>query len=320
MSIPKYDEMYREFLTVLSDCELHKIGEIRDTLASIFNVSDTERKELLPSGKQPLFNNRVNWTSSYLKQAGLIANASRGVYHITDTGKKVLAANTTKIDNKFLLTFDSFKDFLSRSIPDSSSSDTVIPPAQTSTPMPHQITVSSDSPQDILDDAYNKINVALIDDVLSEIMDQTPVFFEHLVVKLLTQMGYGGSLEGAGMVTRISGDEGIDGIIREDKLGFNLIYIQAKRWDRNSTVGRPELQKFVGALAGQGATKGLFITTAQFTKEAREYANKQHTTKIVLVDGITLAKLMIEYNVGVSVETTYSIKKIDSDFFDDNLN
>ena len=185
---------------------------------------------------------------------------------------------------------------------------------------PQQIVVSSESPQDILDDAYNQINAALIDDVLSEVMKQSPLFFEHLVIKLLTQMGYGGSLEDAGTVTRTSGDEGIDGMIREDKLGFDQIYIQAKRWDRNSTVGRPELQKFVGALAGQGASKGLFITTAQFTKEAKEYANKQHTTKNVLVDGTSLAKLMIEYNIGVSVETTYSIKKIDSDFFDDSLN
>ena len=320
MAIPKYDEMYREFLDILSDGESHKISEIRDALAMIFDVSDNERKELLPSGKQPLFNNRVNWTSSYLKQAGLIVNSSRGVYHITASGKQVLSLGIPKIDNSFLLGFDSFKDFLSRSTPTPSISDANIPAAQDHAPLSQQVIVSSESPQDILDDAYNKINAALIDDVLSEVMEQSPVFFEHLVVKLLTQMGYGGSLEGAGTVTRTSGDEGIDGIIREDKLGFNLIYIQAKRWDRNSAVGRPELQKFVGALAGQGATKGLFITTAQFTKEAIEYANKQHTTKIVLVDGVALAKLMIEYNVGVSVETTYSIKRIDSDFFDDNLN
>ena len=319
MSIPKYDEMYREFLNVLSDGQSHKISEIRDALAIVFGVSDNERKELLPSGKQPLFNNRVNWTASYLKQAGLIENSSRGVYHITVSGKDVLNANTTKIDNSFLLSFDSFKEFLSRSAPVPSTSDINIATAQDNNSLPQQMVVSSESPQDILDDAYNKINARLIDDVLSEVMKQSPAFFEHLVVKLLTQMGYGGSLEGAGTVTRISGDEGIDGIIREDKLGFNLIYIQAKRWDRNNTVGRPELQKFVGALAGQGATKGLFITTAQFTKEAKEYANKQHTTKIVLVDGVALAKLMIEYNVGVSVETTYSIKRIDSDFFDDNF-
>ena len=320
MAIPKYDEMYQEFLEALSDGELHKIGEIRDTLARVFNVSAEERKELLPSGKQPLFNNRVNWTSSYLKQAGLIKNSARGVYHITESGKRALAAHVSQIDNNFLMSFDSFKEFLSRSSPSTTDSDVVTSVTKINHSFAQQPGTSSESPQDILDEAYNKIKATLIEDVLSEIMKQSPTFFEHLVVYLLTRMGYGGSLKGAGTVTRSTGDEGIDGIIREDKLGFNLIYIQAKRWDRNSTVGRPDLQKFVGALAGQGATKGLFITTAQFTKEAVEYANKQHTTKIILIDGISLAELMIEYNVGVSVEATYSIKRIDSDFFDDSLN
>lgn len=320
MAIPKYDEMYREFLEVLSDNKPHKISEIRDTLANIFHLSDAERNELLPSGKQPLFNNRANWTASYLKQAGLIKNSSRGVYYISDAGAEVLRSNIQKIDNSFLLKFDAFRDFLSRSIPAASASATNLSVVLSDDLVARQPEVSSESPQDILDSAYNKINTALIDDILSEIMKQSPAFFERLVVYLLTQMGYGGSLKGAGTVTRTTGDEGIDGIIREDKLGFNLIYIQAKRWERTSTVGRPDLQKFVGALAGQGAAKGLFITTAQFTKEAVDYAKKQHTTKIILIDGITLAKLMIEYNVGVSVEATYSIKRIDSDFFDNSLN
>lgn len=179
--------------------------------------------------------------------------------------------------------------------------------------------VSSKTPQDILDEAFQQINTTLADDLLSEIMKQPPAFFEHLVVKLLTQMGYGGSVDDAGTVIGQTGDEGIDGIIREDKLGFSLIYIQAKRWDCDKTVGRPEIQKFVGALAGQGASKGLFITTAKFTKEARQYAEKQHTTKVVLVDDTTLAKLMIEYDLGVSTEATYEIKRIDSDFFAEDL-
>lgn len=316
MAIPKYDKMYREFLDVLSDGKEHKIGEIRDKLATVFNVTEEERKIMLPSRKHPLFNDRVNWTSCYLKKAGLIENISRGMFRVTDRGSDVLTENISTIDNNYLRSFDSFKEFLS--IDGATSSQHKHVPK---TDLPTQTAViSSESPQDILEDAYDRINVALVDDVLSEIMKQTPVFFEHLVVKLLTQMGYGGSIEDAGLVTRTSGDEGIDGIIREDKLGFSTIYIQAKRWDRKSAVGRPELQKFVGALAGQGASKGLFITTAQFTKEAKEYANKQHTTKIVLVDGVTLAKLMIEYNIGVSVETTYAIKRIDSDFFSEELN
>ena len=174
------------------------------------------------------------------------------------------------------------------------------------------------TPQDAFDLAYQQINHALADDLLSEIMKQTPAFFENLVVRLLENMGYGGSVENAGLVVGQTGDEGIDGIIREDKLGFSLIYIQAKRWDRTTSIGRPEIQKFVGALAGQGANKGLFITTALFTKEAREYAKKQHTTKVVLVDGESLAKLMIEYNLGVSTQAVYQIKRLDSDFFNED--
>ena len=147
-------------------------------------------------------------------------------------------------------------------------------------------------------------------------MRKDPYFFESLVVKLLQKIGYG-TLKNSGKVTKKSNDEGIDGIINQDKLGFDCIYIQAKKWDKDSTVSRPEIQKFVGALAGQGATKGLFITTAKFSDGAREYSQKQHTTKIVLIDGMELAKLMIEYNLGVSVENIYEIKKIDSDFFEE---
>lgn len=317
MAIPKYDEMYSEFLQVLLDGKAHSIREIRDYLANLLEISDEERQQLLPSGKQTIFNNRVQWTASYLKQAGLIESVSRGFYCITETGKSAFSHQKGQIDNSFLLHFDSFKNFLSRRSDTNFDDINPLEPHHSATDLP---TVSSESPQDILDKAYDQINSALIDDLLTEVMKQSPTFFESLIVRLLTQMGYGGSLNDAGIVTQASGDEGIDGIIREDKLGFSRIYIQAKRWDRNSTVGRPEIQKFVGALAGQGASKGLFVTTAQFSREAKEYAEKQHTTKIILIDGTSLAKLMIEYNVGVSVEAVYSIKRIDSDFFDDNIN
>ena len=220
----------------------------------------------------------------------------------------ILDENPAQIDNLYLQRFESFRKFIS---PNNNEETTLPIPAAK---------VSSKTPQDILDEAFQQINTTLADDLLSEIMKQPPAFFEHLVVKLLTQMGYGGSVDNAGSVMGQIGDEGIDGVIvREDKLGFSLIYIQAKRWDCDKTVGRPEIQKFVGALAGQGASKGLFITTAKFTKEARQYAEKQHTTKVVLVDGTTLAKLMIEYDLGVSTEATYEIKRIDSDFFVDDI-
>ena len=306
MPIPKYDEMYRAFLDCLADGQLHRSKEVKDTVAGVFSVSKKERAEMLPSGKQPLFDNRIGWTRTYLKKAGLVQSPSRGIYVITPAGKQVLNENPHKIDNLYLQRFESFRKFISTDGEDSG------------TPAPVE-KVSGKTPQDILDEAFQQINTTLADDLLSEIMKQPPVFFEHLVVKLLTRMGYGGSIENAGTVIGQTGDEGIDGIIREDKLDFSLIYNQAKRWDCDNTVGRPEIQKFVGALAGQGASKGLFITTAKFTKEARQYAEKQHTTKVVLVDGTTLAKLMIEYDLGVSTEATYEIKRIDSDFFAEDL-
>ena len=306
MAIPKYDEMYRLFLDCLADGQQHRLKEIRDSIARTLGITEEERAEMLPSGSQSLFDNRVGWTKTYLKKAGLIESPARAVYQFTAAGREVLAENPTEIDNLYLQRFESFREFIS---PDAKHA--VI---QTNAP-----SISSQTPQDTLDEAFMKINATLVDGILAEVMKQTPTFFEHLVVRLLTKMGYGGSIEDAGSVIGQTGDEGIDGIIREDKLGFNLIYIQAKRWECDRTVGRPEIQKFVGALAGQGATKGLFITTAKFTKEARQYAEKQHTTKIVLVDGITLAKLMIEFNLGVSTETTYEIKRIDTDFFTEDF-
>lgn len=305
MSIPKYDEMYQEFLNCLSDGRQHQIKEVRDYLAEKFSLSPEERKELLLSGGQPIFNNRVGWTMTYLKKAGLIQNTSRGVYSITEEGRRTLKERKT-IDADYLRQFDSFREFLSgetqgRETRSSSSIE------------------AGKTPQDTLDEAFHKINATLCDDLLSEILKRSPAFFERLVVKLLMKMGYGGFVENAGIVLGQTGDEGIDGVVREDKLGFSLIYIQAKRWDRDATVGRPEVQKFVGALAGQGATKGLFITTAKFTKEARQYAEKQHTTKIILVDGRELTNLMVEYGVGVSEEAKYVIKRIDSDFFEDDI-
>lgn len=305
MAVPKYHEMYRPFLEFLKDGQSHKIKEVKEVVAVAMLITEEDRQELLQSGKQAIFDNRIGWTRTYLKKAGLIDSPSRGVFVITAEGSKLLAEKPPTLNDDLLMRYESFRLFKS---PNANGQS--IPMADS----------SEDTPQDVLDSAFKLIKASLADELLSEIMKQTPSFFEALVVKLLEKMGYGGSLKGAGNVVGQSGDEGIDGIIREDKLGFNLIYIQAKRWDLVKTVGRPEIQKFVGALAGQGATKGLFITTAQFTKEAIAYADKQHTTKVILVDGVMLSELMIEYNLGVSPEMIYEIKKLDTDFFtnDDN--
>lgn len=304
MAIPKYHEMYRPFLDSLKDGQLHKFKEVKEYVAAVMDVSEEELKELLPSGKQPMFYNRIGWTRTYLKKAGLINSPSRGVFIITAEGSKLLEENPSIINDDFLMRYEDFRLFKQPN--EKGGNNKPIPSIE-------------ETPQEVLDNAYKMINGNLIEELLAEIMKQSPSFFESLVVKLLEKMGYGGSIEGAGNVVGKSGDEGIDGIIREDKLGFSLIYIQAKRWELSKTIGRPEIQKFVGALAGQGATKGLFISTAQFTKEAYEYANKQHTTKVVLVDGKKLAKLMIEYNLGVSSESVYEIKRIDTDFFNEEI-
>lgn len=306
MAIPKYDEMYRALLECLADMQPHKSKDIKDAIASSLHVTPEERQILLSSGRQRLFDNRVAWASSYLSKAELIERPVRGTYQLTARGKQVLDSNPPVFDNTFLKQFESFRKFI----------HTETSPTESKQSSAENL--DGQTPQDAFDLAYQQINHALADDLLSEIMKQTPAFFEKMVVQLLENMGYGGSVENAGLVVGQTGDEGIDGIIREDKLGFSLIYIQAKRWDRTTSIGRPEIQKFVGALAGQGANKGLFITTAQFTKDAREYAKKQHTTKVVLVDGESLAKLMIEYNLGVSTEAVYQIKRLDTDFFSDD--
>ena len=302
MAIPKYYEMYKPFLFCLKEGSPIPTKDVREHIAIEMGVTSEEQKQLLPSGKQAIFNNRVGWARTYLDKAGLIRSESRGVYQITDEGRRVLSENPDGITDEYLNRYPSFKAFKN---PVSNTDDA--PNNQT----------PNDTPQDIIDKAFSQINTNLSDELLSEIMRQTPEFFEHLVVALLEKMGYGGTLQNAGIVTGQSGDEGIDGIIKEDKLGFNLIYIQAKRWDTEKSIGRPEIQKFVGALAGQGATKGLFITSAKFSKEAIAYADKQHTTKVILVDGSMLSRLMIEYNLGVSVDSSYEIKKIDTDFFFD---
>jgi len=302
MTIPKYHEMYEPFLNCLKDGLTHNVKEVKQYVADTMKISIDDRKVLLPSGKQVMYDNRIGWTRTYLKKAGLIESPTRGVFKITVEGKKLLEEKHEIINDNLLMKFESFREFKEPSIV------TDVQPVK-----PND---TDKTPQDLLDEAYEIINKSLSDDLLSEVMKQTPDFFEVMVVKLLEKMGYGGTVEDSGIVVGRSGDEGIDGIIREDKLGFNLIYIQAKRWNTDQTIGRPEIQKFYGALAGQGSTKGLFITTAKFSREAIDYAKKQH---IILVDGKMLTSLMIEYNLGVSAESVYEIKKIDSDFFaDDN--
>lgn len=303
MAVPKFFEFFESFLIAVNDDSIHTSKEVRESIALHMNITDADLKEMLPSGKQSTFNNRVLWARTYLDKAGLIETPQRGKYRITDDGKAALASGE-RIDLKYLEKSEKFKEF-------------------------HNITNGNDSseseedkdesPMEILDGAYQQVTSALASQIMDEVMNLTPSGFERLVVKLLLSMGYGNGIEDAGKVTQQSNDGGIDGIIKEDQLGFSNIYIQAKQWSPDMTVSKPEIQKFVGALQGQQAQKGLFITTAKFSSGAIQYAENLLGVKVVLVDGAALTKLMIKHNVGVSTEHTYEIKKIDSDFFADEL-
>ncbi len=306
MAVPKYNEFFSPVLRALEDGQIKRALEIRKYALNYLNVSEEDRKQMLPSNTQRLVDNRVTWAITYLCKANLIERVAKGKYKITNTGIQVLHEKKDHVELKDLYQFDSFRQFINTDTMSEEKKDLSKPSVLED--------LQEGTPQDNLNASMEQINKELSANLLSEIMERSPAFFEKMVVQLLLKMGYGSALED-GFVTGCSGDEGIDGIIREDKLGFSSIYIQAKRWAEDKAIGRPEIQKFVGALAGQGAQKGLFITTGTFTKEARSYVEKQLSTKVVLVDGEKLTKLMIEYNLGVSVETVYTIKKIDTDFF-----
>jgi len=262
-------------------------------------LTEAEINKLLPSGVQEVFRNRVAWAKSHLKMAGLLANPKRGIYRITWRGLEVIKKNPPSINLKYLAQFPEYVAFRNTHREQPSSGD-------------EPENGQSGTPEEILEAAHEKIREALAAEILQKLKACSPSFFERLVVEVIVKMGYGGTRQDAGKAIGKSGDGGIDGIIKEDKLGLDTIYIQAKRWE--NTVGRPEIQKFVGALTGQRAKKGLFISTANFSSDAKDYVSRVDT-KIVLIDGEDLAQLMIDYNVGVSTIATYDLKKIDSDYF-----
>ena len=303
MAVPKFFDFFEVFLKIVGDGKLHTAKEMRNSIAKEMNLSEHDLEEMLPSGKQRTFDNRVAWARTYLDKAGLIETPSRGKYCITDTGRNALLSGD-KIDLAFLEKSNAFKEFHK---------------ATTQSISNEVIEEKDESPLEILEAAYSQVTATLASQLMDEVMKLTPVEFERLVVKLLLRMGYGSGIDNAGMVTQQSNDGGIDGIIKEDQLGFSHIYIQAKQWSTDQTVGKPEIQKFVGALQGQQAQKGLFITTARFSSGALQYASNLLGAKVVLVDGSTLTKLMIKHNVGVSLEQVYEVKRIDSDFFTEEL-
>ena len=292
MALPKYNELYQPILSILSDGKSWPIKKVWEKAGEMLSISPEEMAMTLPSGGMGVFVNRIGWARTYLKKAGLVDSPKRGYVQITEEGRRVLGADIA-ITNNYLMRYPSFAEFQNRTVPQDK---------------PEEVQEVSETPQETLDRVYKTINSELAEELLSEIMRQSPSFFETLVVDLMKAMGYGD-----GFVTKASGDDGIDGIIHEDKLGFNLIYIQAKRWNPSVSIGKPEIQKFAGAMMGPPKIeKGLFITTAHFSQGARDYGEAQH---IILVDGQKLTKLMIEYGLGVTTQKTYLIKRVDSDYF-----
>jgi restriction system protein len=300
MAIPDYQSIMLPMLSALADGQPHKLQDLYIELADHFELSSDERRELLPSGQQAIWHNRVGWARTYLKKAGLLASPKRATFTITDRGRDVLAQKLDAIDQKFLEQFEEFLLFKSKSRTRAESTEN-----------------ESDvhTPEEDLEQAYQNLRDTLAQDILQQLKTSPPSLFEKTVVELLVKMGYGGSLKDAGRAIGRSGDEGIDGIIKEDRLGLDIIYIQAKRWE--NTVGRPEIQKFAGALQGQRARKGIFITTAGFSKDAIEYAARIET-KIVLIDGDQLTQYMIDHNVGVTPMSRYEVKRLDMDYFSDS--
>ncbi|NIE67054.1 restriction endonuclease [Burkholderia sp. Ax-1719] len=308
MSIPDYQSLMLPFLRAIANGQEHRFREVVELLANEHQLSDEKRNTLLPSGTAPVFDNRVGWARTYLKQAGIVESQRRGYVNITERGKTLLAQNPCRIDNKSLDVYPEFIAFRQRRSSETRSA--VMPMQQSGDHAPEN---DESTPEEAFALAYQRLRANLEVELLDQVKSSTPAFFERLVVDLLVAMGYGGSRQDAGSVLGRSGDGGIDGTIKEDKLGLDVIHIQAKKWE--GAVGRPEIQKFAGALQGQRANKGVFITTSTFTREAKDYAGFI-ASKIILVDGDQLVKLMVDHNVGVSTVTSFHVKKVDSDYFE----
>jgi restriction system protein len=297
MAVPGFQNFMLPLLEFIADGKDYSHEELLEPLAAKLNLSETDKNEILPSGVQNRFENRIGWARTHLKKAGLLESTGRGKFRITQRGLDVLKSKLDTVDIKYLMRFPEFVEFRKikqENHPDEREDE----PGQT--------------PEEILESSYQNLRQDLAADVLERVRKCSPRFFERLVVDLLVAMGYGGSRKDAGQAIGQSGDGGIDGIIKEDRLGLDAVYIQAKRWD--STVGRPTVQAFAGSLEGQRARKGVLITTSQFSQDAKDYVGRIEK-KIVLIDGESLAELMIDHNLGVAELATYAVKKIDLDYF-----
>ena len=309
MAVPDYQSLMLPLLRFAGGKKGEtSTGEVVEVLAKDLGLSDEDLKEMLPSGIQFTFVNRVGWASTYMKKAGLLESTRRGYYRITSRGQELLGKQTKSINVKLLKQYPEFLEF--QQLKGTRSGEKVT----TNSSAPDILTAT---PSEALETAYENLRDELVDELLTRLKKSSPSFFERVVVELLVKMGYGGSRADAGKAIGRSGDGGIDGIIKEDRLGLDVVYVQAKRWD-NNPVGRPDVMQFAGALQAQKANKGIFITTSRFTDDATKYIS-QIGSKIVLIDGEQLTNLMIENDVGVSTVSLYPVKKIDADYFDESI-
>lgn len=306
MAVPDYQTLLLPLLRLAGEKRAQTLAQAESLLANEFGLSEEDRQARLPSGQQTTLRNRTGWASFYLKNAGLLEKPKRGQFFITSRGQQVLAEAPHKIDLEYLSKFPEFRAFYLKG-GSAQGGEATISAAE-------PIAADSRTPDEILESAHASITDELASELLSRLLAGSPEFFERVVVELLVAMGYGGSLEDAGRRIGKSGDGGIDGIIKEDRLGLDAIYIQAKRWQGN--VGRPDIQKFVGALQGQRARKGVFMTTSSFSAEATDYVTRIDP-RVVLLDGRQITRLMIDHNVGVSPVASYVVKRIDSDYFEE---
>ena len=301
MSIPDFQSFMLPVLKCLSNGENTGKSAIYNYVADYLQLSEDDKNEILPSGRDYTYQNRISWALAYFKKAKVVETPERGIYRITERGRELLGESPSRIDNNTLMRYSEFVEFRQsgrNKIPGDNGTDNGDDDKKT--------------PLEQIEEGFLKVKSELADDLLDSVKKASPRFFEKVVLELLLAMGYGGSRKEAGQVTQYSNDGGIDGIINEDKLGLDVIYIQAKRWD--NPVSRPEIQKFVGALAGKRARKGVFITSSSFTKDASEYV-KNINDKIILIDGQRLAQLMIEHNIGTTTTQSYHIKRVDTDYF-----
>jgi restriction system protein len=303
MSIPDYETVMLPLVQFASDGKEHTLDEVTEHLAKQFNLTPEEREQRIPSGQSTYIKNRTGWARTYLKKAGLLSSPKRGVIQITDRGREVLSKKPTRIDRALLEQFPEFVEFQTKSSKSQESNEIEVISSEKSTP------------EETIDRSYSELRSQLADELLDQIKSCSSDFFERLVVDVIVGMGYGGSYRDAARATQRSNDGGIDGIIKQDKLGLDTIYVQAKKWDESRPIHRPEIQKFAGALQGVKARKGIFITTSSFSDGAREYSNTIDS-RIVLIDGNQLAELMIDHGIGVTPHRSYEIKKLDSDYFE----